>query len=390
MFRTDIGHPMIQPRTVLVTALLLAVTAPLAAQPSLRVTLGGAFDSFQPTVGALESRRTAAGTLKLDQVFAAGRGRVFYDLDAGTYDSPGDWSYQLHETGASYRLSGSDTTGRSVFLTGSLTSRRNGEAWTSANYTAAGGGINVKLLPRGGTTFRAGYNADFRRFSDLSALTQVEHRGFASLLSSFQTRTTVIVEGQIGAKQYDGVVAVEGAPDSVIDPMLSSNQRGSAGMVSVMGRIAQSLTDRTGVRLQATARRTFGSVPPLLVTTPAGFFEDGVYDDPFASDGLFLETGIKHVFTSSAELAASAWWARKDYTSTVALDDAGAPVSGSPLRWDTVALGTVTWTQPILGANTGPLGLSAELGYRFIKHRSIDTYYNYTSHALSAGFSISY
>jgi hypothetical protein len=385
MIRIRTAHTM-----ALALVLLLAVSASLAAQPSVLLTVGGAFDSFRPTVGALESRRTAAGTLNLDHVFAAGRGRVFYDLDAGTYDSPGDWSYQLHETGASYRLSGTDTSGRSVFLTGSLTSRRNGEAWTSANYTAAGGGINVKLYPRGGTTFRAGYNADFRRFADLSALTQMEHRGFASLMSSFQTRTTLVFESQVGAKQYDGVVATEGVAGSVIDPILSSNQRGSAGMVSVMGRIAQSLTDRTGVRLQATARRTFGSVPPLLVTTPAGFFEDGVYDDPFASDGLFLETGVKHVFANSAELAATAWWARKDYTSTVALDAAGAPVSGSPLRWDTVALSTVTWTQPILGANTGPLSLSAEFGYRFIKHRSIDTYYNYTSHALSAGFSISY
>ncbi len=380
-------------RTTSVMALFLALTAPLAtplatplaAQPSLTVTLGSAFDSFRPVGSAAESQRNIVGSVSADNVFAAGRGRAFYDLDAGNYDSPGDWSYRLHAAGASYRLGGSDSSGRSIMLTGTLASRMNGDAWTSADYTAAGAGVNVELHPRVGTTLRGGYRADVRRFGDLAALTQNEHRGFASLLSSFQTRTSVIFEGQLGAKNYNGVVYTESG-----SAFPTSSQRGTAGLASVMGRIAQSLTDRTGLTLEATARRTFGSVSPLLITTPAGFFEDGVYDDPFASDGLFLQAGVKHVFASTAELSATAWWANKDYTSATALDASGVPASGSPLRSDRVSLGSVTWTQPLLAAKTGAIGLSAELGYRFTRHRSIDAYYNYSSHALRAGISFAY
>lgn len=380
-------------RTISVMALFLALTAPLAtplttplaAQPSLSVTLGSAFDAFRPVAGAAESQRNIVGSVSADNVFAAGRARAFYDLDAGTYDSPGDWSYRLHTAGASYRLGGSDSSGRSILLTGALASRRNGDAWTSADYTAAGAGLSVELHPRVGTTLRSGYRADFRRFGDLAALTQTEHRGFVSLLSSFQTRTSVIFEGQLGAKQYDGVVHTES-----VSAYPSSSERGTAGLASVMGRIAQSLTDRTGLTLEATARRTFGSVSPLLITTPAGFFEDGVYDDPFASDGLFVQAGVKHVFASAAELSAAAWWATKDYTSATALDASGVPASGSPLRSDRVSLGAVTWSQPLLAAKTGAIALSAELGYRFTRHRSTDAYYNYSSHALRAGISFAY
>jgi len=49
-------------------------------------------------------------------------------------------------------------------------------------------------------------------------------------------------------------------------------------------RAAQSLGERTGLSLQYTWRTVFGSVPPVVVSTPALFFEDGVYDDPYASD----------------------------------------------------------------------------------------------------------
>ena len=274
--------------------------------------------------------------------------------------------------------------------------------------------MNIELHPRDGATFRAGYRADYRRFGDLSALTQLEHGGFASLLANFQTRTSLIVEGQVGSKRYEGVVYDEAAPVTVIDTVptttrgrgfgagmgpgiryttvssLSTSERGSAGMLSVMGRIAQSLGDRTGVRVQATARRTFGSVPPLLVTTPAGFFEDGVYDDPFASNAVVLETGITHVFANAAEIAATAWWADKDYTSAVALDAEGAPLSGSPLRRDHVAVGSVTWSHPLFAARTGALALTSEVGYRVLRHRSEDAFYNYTSHALSIGISVGY
>ena len=57
-----------------------------------------------------------------------------------------------------------------------------------------------------------------------------------------------------------------------------------AQQLTLLGRVAQSLGERTGLSLQATWRGTGGSVPPAVVTTPAGFFDDGVYDDPFASD----------------------------------------------------------------------------------------------------------
>ena len=116
----------------------------------------------------------------------------------------------------------------------------------------------------------------------------------------------------------------------------SQDQEGTAGLVSALFRVAQSLSDRTGIHGQVAFRTTFGAVPPALVTTPAGFFDDGVYDDPFASDAVSGQGGLKRAFASGAELEAAVNYADRRYTNTVALDVTGTELPGSPLRHDRV------------------------------------------------------
>lgn len=400
---------------VMAASMLFGTAGAAEAQPSFAVTFGGTFDSFKPTAAGQESRQNLAGTANIEHVFAEGRGRVSYDLDAGNYDSPGDWSFFQHTAGATYRFGSGEANGRKLFLSGSAVVRSNGDAWTTSAYTAVGGGLNGELHPAAFATVRGGIRTDFRRFADLAALTQAEYRGFASLLLNLPSRTTLIGEVQAGGKQYNGTVVtiVPGTPVVTTPPAMpggsmmgfgmgpgsrwstrpsytSANEQGAAGLVTVMGRIAQSLTDRTGLHGQVMMRRTFGSVPPVLVTTPAGFFEDGVYDDPFASNGLFVQAGAKHVFANAAEIAATGWWAEKDYASAVALDASGLDVTGSPLREDTVSVASVSATVPLFASKTGALGLSTDIGYRLMRHRSNDAFYNYTSHAVVVGFSIEY
>ncbi|MHB8838481.1 MAG: hypothetical protein ACYC7F_05965 [Gemmatimonadaceae bacterium] len=381
------------------------------AQTSVTASISGSADSFRPIVGSAESRRAFAGALALDRYLSAGRGRLFYDLAFGSFDSPGDWTYQRHNAGVSRQLLGADSSSRKVFVQGALTLRRNGASWSGADYSAVGGGINFEATPRPLTTTRLGYRADYRRFSELGALSQFEQRAFASLIANFETRTTIIMEAALGAKSYAGVVedgsldtvtvaagsggrgfatglSASGTSYTTVTYAGTRTENGSAGLGTAMFRVAQSLTDRTGLRLEASVRRTFGAVPPLLVVTPAGFIEDGIYDDPFASSAHFVEVGLTHAFANSAELAATGWWAQKAFTSAGALDVNGAPLAGDPLRRDRIAIGSVTWAQPLLSSRTGAYAVSADLAYRLLRHTSNDALYDYTSHAVSVGLSI--
>jgi hypothetical protein len=170
----------------------------------------------------------------------------------------------------------------------------------------------------------------------------------------------------------------------------AQDQSGTAGLLSGLFRAAQSLSDRTGVHGQVAFRTTFGAVPPALVTTPAGFFDDGVYDDPFASDAVSGQAGLTRAFASGAQIEALVNYADRRYTSTPALDAAGSELPGSPLRHDRVWRGGIVWNQPILGSRTGRAELSVDLGYRILASQSNDAFYDYTSHGFAMGFSVRY
>lgn len=412
--------PLTPARIVVVAAVwLLLPSGPATAQPSFAVTFGGTLDSFSPSASAAESRQNLSGAVNLEHVFAKERGRIAYDLTGGDYDSPGNWTFLQHNTSFTYQLGGTDTTDRKLFFNASAMARSNGDAWTSAAYTGVGGGVNAEFHPTDSATLRAGYRGDYRRFDDLSALTQFEHRAFASALANFPSRTTLVAEFQVGAKHYDGVVTTEtGTTDIVVSPGASGGRfgqgstvgsgmtgtshvvsmpvyattqaDGAAGLVTGLARIAQSVTERTGLHVQATVRRTFGSVAPLLVTTPAGFFEDGIYDDPFASDGLFLQAGLTHAFANGTELSATGWWADKDYTGIGALDAEGLPVATAALRADRVSIAQVAWSQPLLKTKGGDPLLSVDLSYRYMRHESNDAFYNYRSHAVGISLTAGY
>lgn len=397
-------------------ALVVAVLATQAqAQPSASASIGGSLDAFTSAGTVAERRENLLGTVNFDHLFANRRGRAAYDLDAGEYDSPGDWSYLMHRASLTYRFGGDEAGDRKLFLNASASARANGDAWTNAAYASVGGGLNVEVHPGQANTLRSGYRADYRRFADYSALTQLEQRAFVSLLHNAPSRTTLIAEIQAGLKHYDGTITTvtELNPSVAPAPVQAGNggrgmgpgirtiawpvhstsstaAQGSAGLVSGLGRIAQSLTDRVGVYGQIQLRRTFGTAPPALVTTPAGFFEDGIYDDPFASDATLAQAGVKRSFANGAEVSLSGTWTDKDYTGSVALDGVGQALAGSPLRADRVRTALASWSHPLFPSRTGKVALDADVGYRFVRHTSNDAFYNYTSHALVLGLTVGY
>ena len=69
-------------------------------------SVGGNFASFSEGASASTRRQDVAATAGLEHLFNEERGRVYYDFDGGTFDSPGDWTYYLNTAGFTYRFGG--------------------------------------------------------------------------------------------------------------------------------------------------------------------------------------------------------------------------------------------------------------------------------------------
>jgi hypothetical protein len=204
-------------RLLTAAALVVGVASLATAQPALTIQFAPGLEALSVSGETGDARRNVSGSFDVEHQFAGERARVFYDLDAGTYTTPGDWRYFIHVAGGSYRVA----LGRAphgLFLGGAATFRRNGDAWTAADYNALGAFANLELRPRQTIAVRTGYRFDVRRFADFAALDQEQHSGFGSLLVNLQTRTTLIGEVSFGAKRYAALPSATIYAASLVNP----------------------------------------------------------------------------------------------------------------------------------------------------------------------------
>jgi hypothetical protein len=408
------GLPRVLPIGLAVLAALLVTPLGAQAQPSATVSLGRSFNSFNEA-SAAESGRSVEAGIEADHRAADGRLRLFYSLDAGTYTTPGDWGYYLNTTGATWRFGKKAEDGKpappATYVGGSLSWRSNGASWAAADYFALAAFANMERHPSATSAVRFGYRLDMRNFPDLSQLDQLENVGFGSVLVNFQSKTTLIGEVHAGAKNYRGGLMLVEVPITT-DPGMTTVPMGRmgkgvgpslrtsmtvaeqtpgelSGQVTLLGRIAQSLGDRMGSSFQYVRRTSFGGLPAAVVTTPALFFEDGIYDDPYASNADYLRGSVKYVRPSGLEVEAAGAWLGKDYRGMQALNLDGAPLSGD-LREDRIWRAGLAWSIPLFPSKTGPVGLNLDVDYWYTDHQSNDLYYNYRSHVVGIGVTVKY
>jgi hypothetical protein len=405
--------------------LLLYPAAPAHAQPSFSIEAGRSLDAIAFGVGESGSRGVTSVAAGAEVVLAAERLRLHHAFDAQTYSTPGDWLSLVHRGGATWKAAFGPRAGHALFAGFALTFRHNGESWAAADYRGAAAFLNVELRPAPTFAVRSGYQVDRRAFPDLPVLDQTEHRAFGSVLVNLPSRTTIIGEVAAGWKAYEGGTGAPDVPDlesamnagavsvpgtgtsatgqrrgtgrPLIVPTASPTfivrtgaPRTTARQVTVFGRVAQSLAARLGLSVDLSAREVFGAVPPALLTTPAGFFDDGVYDDPYASDARMVRATLKRVWPSLAELSASVSWFDRRYTGTPASDAAGVPLPDGSLRRDDVRRARLTVRLPIAPDRTGRLALALVGGCGWLRHRSTDAFYRYTSQSAGIGLSLGY
>ena len=396
----------------LFTAALAAVPWPAHAQPTVDARLAVALDALDPSAFESESRGTFQGSFAPSASFASQRGRVYYELDGGSFNAPGNWTFLAHALGASYRVDLADDEKAHLFVGGSGSWRRNGEAWSETDYDALVAFANLELRPRSGVTLRTGYRLAERSFAQIPDLGQFEQDAFVSLNVNLQSRTTLIAESHFGFKAYQGETFYEalssatpqsssvssgygrsraGTGPSVRPTMPMFLPTGTSGeharQWNALLRVAQGLGERTGAWTMGFVRRTSGRVPPAIVATPAGFFDDGVYDDPFASNLSAVSGGLKHVFTRGAALQAWGSWQAKDFTGVVALDAVGLPQADDPLREDRITRGGINLSLPMPAP--GAFALALALDYGFTLSRSNDAFSDYRTHAVGLALTIS-
>lgn len=368
---------------------LLIASSPLAAQPSGEFTFEVPFRWTEAEGDPIERQQNLGAGLSVEHLFAAERGRVFYDMEMDTFGADEALRTWLHNAGAMVTF-GSEA--RALDLGGSFFWRANEGLWADAGFKGVNLLASGRLRPVTGLTLATSYALYARSFADQPALDQIEHYGAARLLANLQTRTTVAAVVTIGQKRYDGrelVVVLPEIPE--VDLTLHGGRGWRQGLFvpsrieevgeagtrhewSWAARVAQSLDDRTGVWIEREERRTGGDLPPAIVWTPPLFYEDGVYDDPYVIEAKTWRAGAKHVFARGHEVSGWASYSDRSY--------AGLP------REDTLTRAGVELLAPLVNGRSAALDLVGR--YSFFRNSSSEPLEAYRAHQVSAGLRVAF
>ena len=355
------------------------------SQPS-SVTFGRALNAMSsPEALTTDGPRTTGASVEAEHKLADERLRLYYTLDAGDYNTPGDWTFFENSVGDDLAGPAAGTSGPSVFagVVGTVADRT---AVRGRRPTTAGSALflNAEWKPAETKTFRAGYRFDARAFpghggpgpgrtrwlrqrvAEPQVADHADRRGARRARSGTTSSTPTMVTTTIAVPPAgSGGLKVRGARPRLAragdrgDHARAGTRRaarsaGPPGSSPCWGASRSRWPIGPASRSSTCSGRPFGALPTAVVTTPALFFDDGVYDDPFASDADDA---------AGVDQAAAANGMAIEAAASGPARITGAPPRSTPTATRPPAIRCAptgsgrrgaSWTMPVVRERTGP------------------------------------
>jgi hypothetical protein len=235
---------------------------------------------------------------------------------------------------------------------------------------------------------RASYSFRSVSFSELSDFDYTEHYGFIQGTFSLPTRTTLILEADIGTKIYS-------TPnyDSTMQQPNQGKGKGRAQQIAAstpsvtqligLARIGQPLMEGTGLSLTTTYQVNLQKESRYLSSEYGTISDDELFDDHYGYEGLQTSMTLTQLLPAEMQMKLTGSLQSRNYSERPAYDLSGNQIAGT--REDTRKVMTVQ-----LEKRFESLGVSLGLSYDYIINRSNDVFYDYTNNALTVRLSYAY
>jgi hypothetical protein len=187
---------------------------------------------------------------------------------------------------------------------------------------------------------KAGYNFRYRDYSNLPELNNLRHYIFLQTNKSFETRTTLILEADLGYKAFTSPIfftSLQHSPDGGggMGQGPGSSLMGSSvpvtvtadippmGHIILLARVAQSVFEKMGIYIQY--RKQINLSDQITSITGSTFYQDEeLFDDPFSFESQGLSTQLTWMMPWSMRIQIGGSLIDKNYieeTAFVSIDD---------------------------------------------------------------------
>lgn len=218
----------------------------------------------------------------------------------------------------------------------------------------------------------AGYIFGRTKYNNLDIFSYNEHKGLIKLQFAFETKTTVLISGEAGYKDY-------------IQQLNQSDFTNNIWQVSSFLRVAQSLGENTGMSLFAGIRKNFKDGTRYLNNNDYYYFEEELLNDQYSSDGFEGGTRITQLLTPIMILSGFVNYAQNNYTNLTAADLEGNSLGD--FREDKRLSFGVKLEINLVSILPGLFG---DVNWNFIRNNSNDPFYDYNNQIFSAGLEFNF
>jgi len=240
---------------------------------------------------------------------------------------------------------------------------------------------------------KTGYNFRYRNYSNLSYLTNLRHYGYIQINKPFETRTTFILEGDVGQKSFSGqeiytTIASggfgQGGQNNTTQTTSITTYVPSLSHLILLGRIAQSLHDNIGVYVQYRKKINIGQSISLI--NAEGFYQDEeLFDDPFSYESTGISSQITWMLPWSIRLQISGNLISKNYISEEAYLSAEDTLALGGLRADDQNYYYLNFSKSFYFNKSWLKLLKVNFYFNYIDNKSNSYWYNYTNRVLGGG-----
>jgi hypothetical protein len=290
--------------------------------------------------------------------------QVYYEGNASFFQKNDFKSYNAHRIGlVETHLFSIDDNPLNAGINYSF--RNNKDDFTIYDFNQLSLYINYRQSVSDTDFFIPGYVYNRNNYKNFTLFSHNEHKFFLTWISSFQSGTSIILNGEYNYKKYLEYYNVDGYLNE-------------ASQIKFMTNLSQSLDDKTGLNGYFAYRKNLSTGSRYILSDSLIYYEEEIFNDIYSYDGIETGIGFKHFLNDNIEFSTEAKYFMRKYSSINAVSITGVELN--ELREDKlfgVGVGLIFDLSGFIN------GLSLSANYNYLDSKSNDYFYKYTNQIFS-------
>jgi len=372
-------------RTIILIFLSGILTATVLAQFTVETNCGTTVDNNIDNNYLRIADRIASGSIKTGYGWSSDQTETGLSYTGGLsyYSQIIDRSFYTHQVNVDYERTSGEEDASTFSANAGFSARLDRGDYSLYDHQIYNGSLQAEHSFAESFLTEGKYSFQYVSFNELSAFNYLEHALGSQVSMHFDTKTTLIIRGDLGMKIYSTANYDSTTANSGMSRGRKQSTQSSPTVTQLSGlvRIGQSIFENTGLSLTANYQWNLQRESRYLVSEYGTISDDALFDDHYGYEGLQLRTMLTQVISSDTRIRLVGNWQNKLYSNLAAYDLAGNLLSGQ--RSDTRTTLSMQLTKEFES-----LGITLNAAYDYIVNASNDSFYDYTNNALSVGLSV--